>query len=74
MVSPDNGSLINACFLLKKKKKMQVSIDDYHIRPAVSDCRTILNVHARAMCQWLTPVILTTWEAEVWRISVQGQS
>jgi hypothetical protein len=23
-----------------------------------------------AGCQWLTPVILATWEAEIWRIVV----
>jgi hypothetical protein len=27
-----------------------------------------LNLNLRAGCQWLTPVILTTWEAEIRRI------
>jgi hypothetical protein len=27
----------------------------------------------RAGCWWLTPVILATWQAEIKRISVQGQ-
>jgi hypothetical protein len=26
-----------------------------------------------AGCQWLMPIILATWEAEIWRITVQGQ-
>jgi hypothetical protein len=26
-----------------------------------------------ARCQWLTPVILTTWEAKIRRITVQVQ-
>jgi hypothetical protein len=25
-------------------------------------------------CQWLTPVILAIWEAEIRRVAVQGQS
>jgi hypothetical protein len=29
---------------------------------------------ARAGCQWLTPVILPIWEAEIRRITAQGQS
>jgi hypothetical protein len=36
----------------------------------------VVNVHqmvATAWCQWLTPVILATWEAEVGRIWVGGQ-
>jgi hypothetical protein len=28
---------------------------------------------SEAMCQWLAPVILAIWEAEIWRIIVQGQ-
>jgi hypothetical protein len=24
-------------------------------------------------CQWLTPIILASWEAEIGRITVQGQ-
>jgi hypothetical protein len=24
-------------------------------------------------CQWLTPIILATWEDEIWRIMVRGQ-
>jgi hypothetical protein len=27
----------------------------------------------RAGCQWLTPVILTTWEAKIKKIKVRGQ-
>jgi hypothetical protein len=29
---------------------------------------------AVAGCQWLVPVIIATWEAEIRRITVQGQS
>jgi hypothetical protein len=27
----------------------------------------------KARCQWLTPVILATWEGEIGRIAVSGQ-
>jgi hypothetical protein len=30
--------------------------------------------HVLAGCQWLTPVILATWEAEIRRIVVPGQT
>jgi hypothetical protein len=37
------------------------------VRVAVSKKRGV------ARCQWLTPVILTTWEAYMRRITYQGQ-
>jgi hypothetical protein len=33
----------------------------------------VKNISFRAGCQWLTPIILATWEAEIGRIKVQGQ-
>jgi hypothetical protein len=32
-----------------------------------------LKKEERTGCQWLTPVIPATWEAEIWRIAVQSQ-
>jgi hypothetical protein len=31
------------------------------------------NENSPIRCQWLTPLILATWEAEIGRIVVQGQ-
>jgi hypothetical protein len=33
-------------------------------------CKQTLKRTRQARCQWLTPVILTTWEAEIRRIVV----
>jgi hypothetical protein len=33
----------------------------------------LINLKKQARCQWLTLVILATWEAKIGRIKVQGQ-
>jgi hypothetical protein len=35
---------------------------------------TLLKLSKKARCQWLTPVILATQEAEIRRIKVQSQT
>jgi hypothetical protein len=32
-----------------------------------------MKTQKEAKCQWLTPVILATWEAEFWKITFQSQ-
>jgi hypothetical protein len=36
-------------------------------------CSGCKRKYKEVRCQWLTPVILTTWEAEIRRMEVRGQ-
>jgi hypothetical protein len=43
------------------------------ILPSSETYRCPAKIWVLVRCKWLTSVIVATWEAEVWRITVQGQ-
>jgi hypothetical protein len=64
-------NLMKNCGPLFEKRDMSVCTLSFAYLQRI--CIAVARMLAKARCQWLTPIILCTWEAEIGRIMVQGQ-
>jgi hypothetical protein len=60
---------------IQSAERIKTANQEYHIQKTLQHLPTTLGYSQNCFrCQWLMPIILATWEAEIERITVQGQS